>query len=289
MLLRRWIALTLVLLGVVGACARVSAAATLSASDRAVYQSAFIAVEDDKWPVAQALAAKAKDPLLAKVILWLNLMSPQSGHDFSDYADTGPALSAYLGMMEHATPSLPRFHHLVGVEAYLSEELDGNPHLDPSAREGLHRRAEAILARAEWVRMVHGVLESTDAREVAGVVGVAERLGVETRPVLWDWLSRAPRDGFFWYRLTVGADRDDMARLVEEASALLPLADLATGPGDDLGLGREYEADNCLGYVLQGLREFPGKGWSVISTTRSGSFVASRMSRSPRSSRYSGR
>src|SRR5215471_13135020 len=87
MLLGRWIAFALVLVGAMGAVARVSSAATLSPADRAIYQSAFLAVEDDKWPVAEALAAKAKDPLLAKVILWLNLMSPQSGHDFSDYAD----------------------------------------------------------------------------------------------------------------------------------------------------------------------------------------------------------
>jgi soluble lytic murein transglycosylase len=70
-----------------GAVARFSSAAPLSASDRAAYQSAFIAVEDDKWPVAEALADKARDRLLAKVIFWLDLTRPNSGHDFSDYAD----------------------------------------------------------------------------------------------------------------------------------------------------------------------------------------------------------
>jgi len=185
--------------------------------------------------------------------------------DLSDYADTGPALSAYLRLMEQATPSLRRLHHLVGIAAYLSEDLDDNPHLDATSRGQLHTKVEAILARPEWVPMVREVLESDDAREVAGVVGVAEWLGVETRPVLWNWLAREPLDGFFWYRLIVGASREEMRRLVDAAAALLPLDQLATGPGDELGLGREYEADNCLGYVLQGVREFPGEGWGAIS------------------------
>jgi soluble lytic murein transglycosylase len=87
MLPRRWVVFALAIVGAVGAATGQLSAATLSASDRAIYQSAFTAVEDEKWPVAEALADKAKDPLLAKVILWLDLMRAQSGHDFSDYAD----------------------------------------------------------------------------------------------------------------------------------------------------------------------------------------------------------
>src|SRR5262249_12509375 len=87
MLSRRWIVFALTVVSAVGAIAHVSRAATLSASDRGTYQSAFIAVEDDKWAVAEALAYKAKDPLLAKVVLWLDLMHSQSPHDFSEYAD----------------------------------------------------------------------------------------------------------------------------------------------------------------------------------------------------------
>jgi soluble lytic murein transglycosylase len=87
MLPRRWVVFALAVICAVGAVARVSSAATLSASDRATYQSAFIAAEDDKWPVAEAFADKAKDPLLAKVVYWLDLMRFSSGHDFSDYAE----------------------------------------------------------------------------------------------------------------------------------------------------------------------------------------------------------
>jgi soluble lytic murein transglycosylase len=87
MFLRRWVVFALAVAGAMGFAAGKSSAATLSASDRAAYQAAFIAAQDDKWPVAEALADKAKDPLLAKVIFWLDLTRAQSGYDFSDYAD----------------------------------------------------------------------------------------------------------------------------------------------------------------------------------------------------------
>jgi len=66
MLSRRWVVFALAIMGAVGFAANKSSAAALSASDRAIYQSAFIAVEDDKWPVAEALATRrigrSRDP-----------------------------------------------------------------------------------------------------------------------------------------------------------------------------------------------------------------------------------
>jgi soluble lytic murein transglycosylase len=85
MLTRHWFAFALGLLGV-AAVASPASAASLSGSDRLTYQSAFKAVQDDKWPEANASAARAKDPLLAKVVLWMDLMRPNSGHVFSEYA-----------------------------------------------------------------------------------------------------------------------------------------------------------------------------------------------------------
>src|SRR5215468_12251602 len=148
MLLRRLIALALVLLGAMGACARGSEAATLSASDRAVYQSAFIAVEDDKWPVAQALAAKAKDPLLAKVILWLNLMSPQSGHDFSDYADfieENPAWPGQTLLQTQAELAMPLDMPAKTVLAFFSGR-------EPTTFAGTTQLARALQASGDKAR-----------------------------------------------------------------------------------------------------------------------------------------
>ncbi len=86
MLTRRRFSVALWLSGAVVAASDPVAAAALSSSDKSIYRTAFTAAADKKWPEANAIAERAKDPLLAKVILWLDLMRSQSGHPFSDYA-----------------------------------------------------------------------------------------------------------------------------------------------------------------------------------------------------------
>src|SRR5262245_41555697 len=85
MLLRHFVTFALGLLGASAVLSSPASAAALSGSDRLTYQAAFKAVQDEKWPEAVAFAARASDPLLAKVILWMDLMRPNSGHLFSDY------------------------------------------------------------------------------------------------------------------------------------------------------------------------------------------------------------
>lgn len=48
------------------------------------------------------------------------------------------------------------------------------------------------------------------------------------------------------------------------AEETLPLQEIASGPADSLGLGPEFRHHSALGFVLQDLRRFPGKGWPLI-------------------------
>ena len=52
--------------------------------------------------------------------------------------------------------------------------------------------------------------------------------------------------------------------MIEFAEANIDLAAIATGAGDELGLGRGFEPHSCLDYVLQDLRRFPGRGARLI-------------------------
>ena len=152
------------LAGAVGATvARVSSAATLSASDRAIYQSAFIAVEDDKWPVAEALAAKAKDPLLAKVILWLDLMRFSSGYDFSEYADfiaDNPQWPGQTALQTQAELAMPADLPAKKVLAFFGERepntFAGTTQLARALQAGGDKAQAAQVLRRGWVELDAG-------------------------------------------------------------------------------------------------------------------------------------
>ena len=163
MLLRRWVVFALAVVGAAGAVARVSSAAPLSASDRAAYQSAFIAAEDEKWPVAEALADKAKDPLLAKVVYWLDLMRFNSGHDFSDYAEfieenpdwpsQGPLqVQAELAM----PPDLPAKKALAFFGEREPKTFAGTTQLARALQAGGDKTQAAAVVRRGWVELDSG-------------------------------------------------------------------------------------------------------------------------------------
>lgn len=70
-----------------GAALPASAAeALLSASDATLYRNAFEAADAKRWDEARRLAARASDPLPAKVLTWMELADPTGGADFATIA-----------------------------------------------------------------------------------------------------------------------------------------------------------------------------------------------------------
>lgn len=64
-----------------------SGIAALSASDRNLYHRAFEAAERHRWREAKSLAAKANNPVPAKVIHWMWLVAPGTSASFDEIAD----------------------------------------------------------------------------------------------------------------------------------------------------------------------------------------------------------
>ena len=58
--------------------------AGLSAKDTEIYKSAFRAIDKDRWKEARREATRAKDPLLEKVVIWLDLSRPGPGRSFEE-------------------------------------------------------------------------------------------------------------------------------------------------------------------------------------------------------------
>lgn len=59
----------------------------LSRKDAQHYKSAFKAIKSRKWKLADQTAARARNPLLAKVIRWLHLTQPQPNASFEELVE----------------------------------------------------------------------------------------------------------------------------------------------------------------------------------------------------------
>jgi hypothetical protein len=94
----------------------------------------------------------------------------------------------------------------------------------------------------------------------------AKALDIDTWDIHWRRLQDKPADPGRWYHVMALCDGERVERVIEFAVAKIDRAAIATGAGDELGLGREFEAHSCLDYILQDLRRFPGKGAILIET-----------------------
>ena len=236
-------------------------------NDVMIEYTAFVAATTGGLRHALETSAQDDDDLLdhAGAILYaLCLGGP--AESLSDYTDSAVVLADYLDRLDRAEATVTRLHQLVRVNLYLGDDEDENLHIDPAARERLQDHASAILGKKDWVDLVRTTLESDDLQVVSSVLTVAGWVEVPTEPVLWKWLRREPLASFLWYLLADDATREDAQALSEAAAELLPMERLASGPERNLGFGADYEADECLGYVVQGLKDHPGEGWPIIAT-----------------------
>ena len=104
------VAVALVLAGMVASSGRQAVAGDLSASDLAIYRAAFRYANEENWAEATAYAAKARERLPAKVIRWMDLARPKSGHSHAEivaFIRANPTWPNQTGLLRQAEDTMP--------------------------------------------------------------------------------------------------------------------------------------------------------------------------------------
>jgi hypothetical protein len=202
-----------------------------------------------------------------EIIQALIVGGPAEGID--DYEDARPVIESYLGHMASSTETIEDFLRVNSIERYLDEDdarwtgrYDAG--WTSECREALRSECAAILGRPEWADRVREQLGSEDDLKFAYADQAAKALGMDTWDIHWRRLQQKPAEPGRWYHVMAGCDGDRIGKVVEFAEANIDRAAIATGAGDELGLGRGFEPHSCLDYVLQDLRRFPGRGAILI-------------------------
>jgi hypothetical protein len=211
-------------------------------------------------PVDRALLTAAGEILSA-------LIQGGPAEDIADYADGADAIERYLTLMRSRAESLDDYLAVKAIRDFVGadehEAFDGTG-WSVSRREAFHAVCVDILSQPRWHDRVAPLLKP-DASESdfwqARVV--ARDLGIDTFDASLRRLQQDPL-GSWWYDAWSDADTDRARRLAELARNRLPLAEIASGPGNELGLGPEWNAHSALGWTLQALREHPGVGGDLL-------------------------
>jgi len=145
-------------------------AGLLSGADWKLYRRAFAAVKKRHWGAARRLAAKAGDPLPAKVIDWAYLLEPGANVSFAELAafiDGNPEWPARQTLLRNAEAAIDERLSDAEVLAWFADH-------PPVSALGRVRLAEALLRAgwpdvgASWLRYawVNDDLRRSDERRV---------------------------------------------------------------------------------------------------------------------------
>lgn len=189
--------------------------------------------------------------------------------DIDDYADGVAVVTSYI---EHARRK-PVTIERAGVLAEIREWVE-SPDADwddrtgrgwtTSVREALGDACQAVLERPETIELVESGLRSSDDRVFGFADYVAGLLGIDTFEHHMALLRSQPLRQHSWDHAIRQADEARTRRIVALAEATLPVAAVATGPADLLGLGLEFAVHACLDFILRGLGAYPGTGWPLV-------------------------
>jgi hypothetical protein len=184
------------------------------------------------------------------------------------YEDGALAVDLLVGHLGRSAATLNHLVTATAIERFLDdEEADWTSRASvgwtAELRERLLRTCREIRGREEWPNVVGDGLASDDPKQTWLADIAARELGIETFDTYWRRLLVDPLGGEWSAALRL-ADESTIGQLVDLATRSLPLDAIATGPGDLLGLGKEFRPHQALDFIVQGLAPFPGRGWPLV-------------------------
>jgi soluble lytic murein transglycosylase len=219
------------------------AADKLSNRDKQIYEEAFAAADKMQWVKAREIAARAKDPLLAKVIQWLDLTQSGPGRSFSEMQDfladnpDWPLLAAMRANAERAMPT--------SLAPDIVIRWFGDR--QPTTGAGVMRLASALFARGQE-EQARALVRTGWVEEDMTTAEEKEFLGL-FKKMLRAEDHNARLDRLLWDRQESAARR--MLPRVDQPHQYLALARLAL-------MNADPGVDGAVKRVPAALRDDPG-------------------------------
>lgn len=192
--------------------------------------------------------------------------------DMTDYPDAPVAIQRYVVQAGRWRPTLGRIAIVATLHRFITSPRARRLPCSAEQLTGLAAGCSALTGRAAWRAVLEQALASDDIEQFGRAIWPATTLGVRIGHRLRHHLRRNPYDAALWFPLIDDPDEADQA--IQLAAQVLPLADLATGPG--LELGRWRGPEHILDLVVSRLAGHPGRGWPLIHAALSNATIRNR-------------
>ncbi len=211
----------------------------LGAKDAAIYRRAFAALAEDRWQDAIDIAAGAKNPLLAKVVHWLDLTRPGPGRSFdamNRFLQENPDWPQRETLLAQAERAMPETYPSAKILAWFGERK-------PLTAAGALKLANALMAgkaeqrardivRAAWIERDFSEAEETEFLDRFGrILGPADHAARMDRLL---WRKKTEQAERLLPRLDAAERALGLARLKLAADAEDALSAVASVPAEKL-------------------------------------------------------
>ena len=195
------------------------------------------------------------------------LIAGGPAEDLDDYVQGADAVEAFMGHLVARAETLDDFHAAAAVQSFLTRDNGWETRAErgwtESRRRHLLTQCTDVLGRSEWTDKIAEGLHSEDPAIFWQADQAARMRGIDTFELHFRKVTEDPFDGP-WFQAWQQADPVRGRRLVELVRRSLPLDEVGTGSGDDLGIGPEWRAHRALDWTLQALRHYPGLGGDLL-------------------------
>jgi len=195
------------------------------------------------------------------------LITGGPAQDIDDYPDAPRLLERFLQLASERAPRLEHFVVADDIRGFVRRQDGWTERFQRGwttrLRAELAVACDQLMSRPEWPVLAARGLHEDDHKLFWAAERTAKSLGLETFDAHWRRLLADPVTGN-WYAVMQGADDRRIGQIVQLATDALDPDVLATGPADALGMGPEYAAHSALGFILQDLGRFPGRGWNLV-------------------------
>jgi hypothetical protein len=231
----------------------------------------------------EALARKFVDQSLlggaADIIQALIAGGP--AEDIDDYEHAAEVCETYLNLIwSRPANGLNHLLTVLRLRDFLADAPSWEKRLAASwtepQRERMKTICESIATRETWKPLLAEALASANEQEFFEGDQVAQTLGIDTWEIHFKRVKDSPISSSSWYRLMKQTDETRIEDVLGFAESVLPLEQIETGPGDELGLGPAFQLHGVLDLILQDLPRFPNRGWRFIKAGLSSPVVRNR-------------
>lgn len=203
----------------------------------------------------------------AEIIQALIIGGPAECMD--DFEDGAVVAQQFLDHVEQHGKTLTQFLTVASIRDYLSNDKADWETLSQSGwtdenRSAMREQCEAIISKPTWRDHVMDGLGSADEQEFYNADQAAQVLGIDTWEFHWERIQQEPLDPVRWFHVMKACNEDRIDDAIALAEQHIPSAEIATGPGNEMGLGPRWEAHSCLDCILQELGDYPGHGAKFV-------------------------